>query len=63
MTYIKSISIPQPCRQSREQMKVAEKGRYCKHCNKIVIDFFLFLQSQIMLATSALTRRAAVGLK
>jgi outer membrane protein OmpA-like peptidoglycan-associated protein len=33
------ISIPEPCSQNWEEMSAAEKGRFCSHCKKTVIDF------------------------
>jgi Carboxypeptidase regulatory-like domain len=33
------MSIPEPCSQSWDSMSPNDKGRYCAHCRKTVIDF------------------------
>lgn len=33
------ISIPAPCSQNWEEMSPTERGRFCSHCKKTVIDF------------------------
>jgi len=33
------IKVPQPCHASWSKMQEADKGRHCKSCSTIVIDF------------------------
>ena len=33
------LNIPHPCTQNRDEMIPTEKGRFCGHCQKTVIDF------------------------
>ncbi|XZF13522.1 hypothetical protein ACTHGU_17215 [Chitinophagaceae bacterium MMS25-I14] len=33
------LDVPQPCSQSWDKMTLADKGRFCDHCCKTVIDF------------------------
>lgn len=33
------VSVPEPCSQDWNEMKPVEKGRFCTHCQKTVIDF------------------------
>ena len=48
MTHIKSISIPEPCHQSWQQMTEANNGRHCAHCCKTVVDFTLMSNDEII---------------
>ncbi len=48
MTDIKSISIPQPCSQSWQQMEERQQGRHCLHCCKTVIDFTRMSNDEIL---------------
>src|SRR6185312_3367240 len=48
MNPIKSISIPQPCHQSWNQMTPADNGRHCAHCCKTVIDFSSMTNDEII---------------
>ena len=34
-----SVKIPSPCSQNWEEMDKVDKDRFCKSCNKIVVDF------------------------
>ena len=48
MVNIKSISVPQPCSQSWQQMETRENGRHCAHCAKTVIDFTKMTNAEIL---------------
>ncbi len=48
MTDIKSITIPQPCSQSWQQMEERQQGRHCLHCCKTVIDFTGMSNAEIL---------------
>ncbi len=48
MSFIKNISIPQPCGQSWQQMETTENGRHCAHCAKIVVDFSKMTNDEIL---------------
>jgi hypothetical protein len=41
------ISIPQPCSQAWADMTPNEKGRHCAHCDRTVIDFTCFTDSEL----------------
>jgi len=53
MSRIKSISIPQPCHQSWQQMQPVERGRHCEHCCKTVTDFTKMTHEEIVTYLSA----------
>ncbi len=48
MPKIKSISIPQPCHQSWQQMTPVEGGRHCPSCCKTVTDFSVMTDKEII---------------
>lgn len=48
MSNLKSISIPEPCRQSWQQMTPQNDGRHCAQCSKVVADFTAMSNSQII---------------
>lgn len=41
------ISIPQPCHEDWDKMTPEEQGRFCSRCQKCVIDFTSFTDSQL----------------
>ncbi len=41
------LSIPQPCHEDWAQMTPDERGRFCSHCQKSVVDFTTWTDSQI----------------
>lgn len=41
------ISVPQPCSEDWNKMIPEEKGRFCKSCEKIVVDFRSFSKDEI----------------
>jgi hypothetical protein len=55
MTGIKAISIPEPCRQSWQQMSENTEGRHCNHCCKTVVDFTKMSDGEIIKYLSAKT--------
>jgi len=55
MKPIKSISIPQKCHQSWQQMAPNDKGRYCESCCKTVIDFTAMTDGEIIKVLSLKT--------
>lgn len=55
MTNIKSISIPNACLQSWQQMTAVNNGRHCAHCCKTVVDFTLMSNEDIINYLSAKT--------
>lgn len=48
MKYIPLIQIPEPCHQNWEEMNVVEKGKFCSNCNKVVTDFVIMSDAQIV---------------
>jgi hypothetical protein len=48
MANIKSISIPQPCHQSWQQMAPITAGRHCENCCKTVTDFTTMSNDEII---------------
>jgi hypothetical protein len=48
MTNTKSLSVPQPCSQSWQQMEKRENGRHCARCEKIVVDFTKMTNDEIL---------------
>jgi hypothetical protein len=42
-----SIQINKPCSQNWDEMTQQEKGRFCSHCTKVVVDFTAMTESQI----------------
>ncbi|MFI5161399.1 MAG: hypothetical protein ACHQHN_08975 [Sphingobacteriales bacterium] len=48
MTVIKTISIPQPCRQLWQQMTIEKEGRHCAGCSKTVLDFTRMSNEEII---------------
>jgi len=57
MNTIKSISIPEPCNQSWQQMTAVDSGRHCESCCKTVVDFTRMTDAAIInyLATKSNT--------
>jgi hypothetical protein len=45
MKYI--IEIPKPCKENWSEMSPTEKGVFCSHCKKEVIDFKNFSNSEL----------------
>jgi hypothetical protein len=43
-----TLSVPQPCTQSWEEMTTADQGRFCQQCQKTVIDFSMMNDQQII---------------
>jgi hypothetical protein len=48
MTPIQSISIPEACHQSWQQMTPVERGRHCQQCCKTVTDFTVMSNQEII---------------
>jgi hypothetical protein len=48
MSNLKSISIPEPCHQSWQQMTPENNGRHCAQCSKIVTDFTVMSTGDII---------------
>jgi hypothetical protein len=48
MTAQIKISIPQPCHEGWQNMLPAEKGRFCQTCQKCVIDFSEYTDTEII---------------
>ena len=42
------LSVPEPCKEDWDKMTPAEKGRYCSHCNKSVIDFSTYTDRELL---------------
>jgi len=59
MNKIKSVSIPEPCKQSWQQMVSVNSGRHCDSCSKTVIDFTAKTDAEIIKYFS--TKRDACG--
>lgn len=55
MTNIKSISIPNACLQSWQQMTAVNNGRHCEYCCKTVIDFTKMSDDEVIQYLSAKT--------
>ena len=43
-----TLSIPQPCHESWNEMTPVEKGRFCQSCQKTVTDFSTLSDSQLI---------------
>ena len=43
-----TLHIPKPCSENWNQMTPDEKGRSCKHCQKIVVDFSAMSDQQMV---------------
>jgi hypothetical protein len=43
-----NIRIPEPCHEDWGQMSSAEKGRFCNSCSKIVVDFTVMQNQEII---------------
>ena len=43
-----SIRVPKPCSENWEAMTPAEKGRFCASCQKMVVDFSVMTDAQIV---------------
>lgn len=48
MSNLKSISIPEPCHQSWQQMTPEASGRHCRQCSKVVTDFTKMTNNEII---------------
>lgn len=55
MLRIKTISIPEPCHQSWQQMEITDGGRHCAHCCKTVVDFSGMTNEEIIVFLSSAT--------
>jgi len=55
MSTLKSISIPEPCHQSWQQMTPEANGRHCRQCSKVVTDFTKMTNNEIINYLSANT--------
>ncbi len=42
------ISVPEPCHENWQQMTPADKGRHCKSCDKVVVDFSRMTDAQVV---------------
>ena len=42
------ITLPEPCSQNWNEMLPTDKGRFCFSCQKIVVDFSLMTDKQIL---------------
>ena len=42
------LEIPEPCNESWDQMKPVDKGRYCAVCEKVIYDFRLLSDQEII---------------
>ncbi len=42
------LHIPEPCHENWDAMTQKEKGKYCQSCNKIVIDFSVMSDRQVI---------------
>jgi hypothetical protein len=42
------LHIPEPCRENWDAMTTADKGRHCNSCNKIVVDFSIMSDRQVL---------------
>ncbi len=42
------ISVSEPCHEDWQQMTPADKGRHCKSCDKVVIDFSRMTDAQVV---------------
>jgi hypothetical protein len=42
-----TLHIPKPCSENWNQMTPDEKGRFCKHCQKVVVDFSVMSDRQM----------------
>lgn len=42
------LSIPEPCHQNWHQMTTAEQGRYCNACAKVVVDFSMMTDAEVL---------------
>lgn len=42
------LHIPKPCHENWDAMTEADKGRHCQSCNKIVVDFSVMTDRQVL---------------
>lgn len=42
------ISVPEPCHENWQLMTPADKGRHCKSCDKVVVDFSRMTDAQVV---------------
>jgi CarboxypepD_reg-like domain len=42
------LSIPEPCHQNWQQMTPQEQGRFCKACAKVVVDFSVMTDKEVL---------------
>lgn len=56
MNNITNISIPAPCHQPWQQMTAEGNGRHCTNCSKIVTDFTVMSNSEIINYLSSATQ-------
>ncbi len=41
------VTVPEPCHEKWDEMTPQDKGRFCKACSKVVVDFTLMTNSEI----------------
>ena len=42
------IQIPEPCNENWDKMTAANQGRYCSACSKVVVDFTMMSDKEIL---------------
>ena len=42
------LHIPEPCHENWDAMTPQDKGRHCQSCNKIVVDFSVMTDRQVL---------------
>jgi hypothetical protein len=43
-----SLQVASPCHENWDKMTIAQKGRHCESCNKIVTDFSIMTDKEIL---------------
>jgi len=42
------LSVPNPCKEDWDKMKLTDKGRFCERCSNIITDFSVFTDKELV---------------